>query len=64
VPQRITVERLLLIAPENPVSGVRFEQAVDGLGFEAGALGEALCGATGRGAEGNRHSLGKQDFQH
>ena len=36
---------------------------MDGFRLEAGALGQALCGATGRRAERDRDGLGDQDFQ-
>jgi hypothetical protein len=55
--EQIALERRLFGASEGPGPRVGFEEAVDGLGFQARALGQALCRATGRGAEGNRDGL-------
>ena len=54
---------LVLVAPERAAPWISFQQAMDCLGLEAGALGEALCGATGRGTERDRDALGDQNFQ-
>ncbi len=61
--QQITVQGLDFVAPEAPGPGIGFEQAMDRLRLEAGALGQALGGAAGRGAERDRDGFGDQDLQ-
>ena len=61
--QQIAVQGLVLVAPETAGPGIGFEQAVDRLRLEAGALGQALGGAAGRGAQRDRDRLGDQDLQ-
>jgi hypothetical protein len=61
--QQIAVERRLLGAPESSCPGIGFEQAVDRLGFEPGAVGQALGSATGRRTERDRDILDDHDLQ-
>ena len=46
--QQVTVERVVVAALEAAALGIDLQQPVDGLGLEAGRLGHALRGSTGR----------------
>ena len=46
--QHVTVERVVVAALEAAALGIDLQQAMDGLGLEAGRLGHALRGAAGR----------------
>ena len=61
--QQIAVERRLVAAPKAAGPRIGFEQAMDCLRLDPGALGEALGGTTGGGAERDRDGLGAQNFQ-
>ena len=57
--EQIAIERGLLGPSEGARPRVGFEEAVDDLGLEASALGQALGGLLSRSAKGDRDSFGE-----
>ena len=61
--QEITVERIAFVPPKAAGGRLHFQQAVDGLGLDAGGFGQAFGGPAGGRAKQTIHFLGPQNQQ-
>lgn len=61
--EQVTLQRVVLIAPEHAGPWVSLNEAVDGLRFEPSALGQAFGGATGWRTERDCDGFRKQDLE-
>jgi hypothetical protein len=58
------LERVLVIAAEAHLRWIELEQAVDGLRFAAGDLGQSLGGTAGRTGERNAQAHREEELDH